>query len=396
MKIAELFASLGYKVDTTGLDMFSTSLGSTRKKTLKLSAAITAAIFLLDRFIDSSVRGAVALSNFTIQTGLLSDQLQRFQIAGQLSDISLSVDQITSSIRGLQSKLADIKLGGGNIFPFQLLGISVKGKDAFEVLEEVRDRIKGLSPDVAVNILSKLGLGPGFLNVLKLSREEFNKLGDSITRTEKGTDELVKLGTAITNLKLNLSLLKDIVLGVVSPIFISLLNIVTSITRVFFSLGRTLPVISGGIAILAISFAPVTSAILALILVLEDLFVFFRGGESLTGNLINGIKSFTSDFLTSVMPIMDFFIKLKEIIEGVSELGLKQSSFINNIINKAFGIGSPTAGIQGIQGKNQVSIRNNFTFNTMESDERLTERVVSILGRQGSSTFSELNNGVLA
>ena len=354
MKIAELFASLGFKVNDKGLKSFNSSLASTGKKMLKVSAAITTAIFLLDKFIDSSVRGSVALSNFTIQTGLLSDQLQKFQIAGQLSDISLSVDQITNSIRGLQSKLADIKLGGGNIAPFQILGISVKGKETFEVLDEIREKIKGLSPDIAINLLSQLGFGPGFLNVLKLTREEFDKLGKSISRTDKETNELVRLGTAITNLKLNLSLLKDVVVSIFSPVFISLSNIVISLTRMFTSLGRILPVLAGGIAILALEFAPMIAMIATLVLVFEDLFVFFRGGDSVTGDLVNGIKSFASNFLENVRPIMDFFIKLKEIIEAISNVGHKQSRFINNLIKKTVGFGDPLAGTNSIQKTNTL------------------------------------------
>ena len=80
MKIAEFFATLGFKVNDKGLKSFNASLASTGKQMLKVSTAITAAIFLLDRFIDSSIRGSVALSNFTIQTGLLSDDNRK--IAG--------------------------------------------------------------------------------------------------------------------------------------------------------------------------------------------------------------------------------------------------------------------------------------------------------------------------
>lgn len=122
--IGELFIELGVKADTETLKNVGNSIKGLRTNLLLVGAAFTGAIVGLDRFVNSSLKGVLALQNLNQQTGLSIEKLQQFQQAGQLSNLALNSDQIAQSIGNVQRSLAEISLGGGNLAPFQLLGIS--------------------------------------------------------------------------------------------------------------------------------------------------------------------------------------------------------------------------------------------------------------------------------
>ena len=166
MKVGDIFVALGFDVEDKALKGFENDLKKLKKVLFSVPVILSAAAFAIDRFVASSVAGSVALQNFNRQTGLLSSDLQRYQIAGQLSDISLSADQVAGSVQNLQSNLAAIRLGGGDISPFQLAGVDVIGKDAFQVIEELRGAFQtGRLGDraTASNLLDQMGIGKQFI-----------------------------------------------------------------------------------------------------------------------------------------------------------------------------------------------------------------------------------------
>jgi hypothetical protein len=52
---------------------------------------------------------------------------------------------------------------------------------------------------------------------------------------------------------------------------------------------------AAALAIIAVAIAPITSGMVALLLVIEDLYVYFKGGNSLFGEVMNGIKEMSND-----------------------------------------------------------------------------------------------------
>ena len=324
--IGELFIELGVKADTETLKNVGNSIKGLRTNLLLVGAAFTGAIVGLDRFVNSSLKGVVALQNLNQQTGLSIEKLQQFQQAGQLSNLALNADQIAQSIGNVQRSLAEISLGGGNLAPFQLLGISPLGKDAFQVIEELRGAIQGVNPAMASNLISQMGLSPEFINILRLSREEFDKLSQNTFLDKNQRKDIDSLGTSITALKLSLKALKDQAVAKLAPELNELVQkffkwikdngekivkTIASLARGFaafanavgnaFALtGRFLENIIGlenGIKILAVAFAalslsfsPFLLGLAAVILLLDDIAVYKSGGDSLIGDLINSFK----------------------------------------------------------------------------------------------------------
>lgn len=320
--IGDLFIELGVKADTKTLNKVGQSVKTLRTNLLLLGGAFTGAVVGLDRFVNSALKGVVALQNINAQTGLSIEKLQKFQQAGQLSNLALSADQIAQSIGNVQKNLANIKIGQGDIAPFQLLGIDVAGQDAFGVIDQLRDSIQGIDPAVATNLISGIGLSPDFINILKLSREEFDALSDNVFLSAKQRADIDRVGTSIKALGLRFKALKDQAVAKLAPELDKLvkqffkwikdngdkiIQTITKISRAFarfaqaignaFSIAsRFIESIAGmqnGILILAsafgflaLSMSPFLAGLAAIILLLDDIAVFKRGGDSVIGELI--------------------------------------------------------------------------------------------------------------
>ena len=326
MKLAEFFVQLGVKADNQALKNFSGGVKTLRRELIGVQVAFAGAVVGLDRFVNGSLKGVVALKNLNKQTGLSIRELQKWQQAGQLSNLSLSADQIAQSIGNLEQSLAAIRMGQGNIAPFQLLGIDVVGQNAFGVLEQLRERIKGLDAGTATNLVSQLGLTPDFINILKLSRKEFQELSENTFLSKKQQNDIDKLGTTITMLKLRFKALKDQAVAKIAPELEALvknffkwlkdngnkvINTISTLARAFsgfvqaigravglmaefvqnaFGVENGLKSIAIAVGLLTASFAPFLTGLLLFVALLDDIRVWQQGGESLFGNFYEAIS----------------------------------------------------------------------------------------------------------
>jgi hypothetical protein len=326
--IGELFINLGVKGDTKKLDEFKASVTKLRSNLIAVGAAFTGAVVGLNTLVNSSLKGVVNLQNLSNQTGLAVENLQKLQQAGQLSNLALSADQIAQSMGNLQKSINDITVfGEGDITPFSQLGVDpMQSKTAFEVLERVRENIKGLNAATATNLISKIGLSPEFINILRLSREEFDKLSNNIFLSGKQRKDIDNLGTSIKGLQLRFIALKDQAVAKLAPELDKLVNqffkwvddngdniiqLISGIGKSFavftkavsgaFSLvsgfinkisglENGITILTAAMAGLLLTFRPFLLGLGAIVLLLEDFAVFSAGGESLIGDLVNAFK----------------------------------------------------------------------------------------------------------
>lgn len=324
--IGELFIELGVQADTQTINKVNAGFKTLRTNLLLAAGAFTGAIVGLDRFVNSALNGVVALQNLSAQTGLSVEKLQQFQQAGQLSNLALSADQIAQSIGNVQKNLAQIKIGQGNIAPFQLLGVDIAGQDAFGVIEQLRDSIQGLDPAIATNLISQIGLSPDFINLLKLSRKEFEALSENTFLNPKQRADIDRVGTSIKALTLRFKALKDQAVAKIAPQLNELVEqffkwlkdngdkivaTITSMARGFASFASAvgnaftmvarfidsiagmengIKVLASAFAFLTLSFSPFLAGLAAIILLLDDIAVFRRGGKSLIGELVEAFE----------------------------------------------------------------------------------------------------------
>ena len=321
MVIDELFIALGIKADTNTLDKVNKGIKSIGVSFTVATAAIGGGIFALQKFVQGTLDSSVAMQNFNQQTGLSIEKLQQWQQAGQLSNLALSAEQVSSSIGGLQKNLAAIRMGQGNIAPFQLLGLDVGG-DAFNVLDQLRSRVKNLDNQTATNLISQLGLSPEMLNVLKLSNEEFSKLSKNRFLSGQQQKDIISLGTSFKALTLSLKSIKDQAVAQIAPSLKGLvdnffkwlnengdkiISIVVKIAKGFGDFVQAIgnatttvldlisglseiphifTVISVGIGVLVAAIYPFYATLLLIIGILDDIAVWKQGGKSLIGSIL--------------------------------------------------------------------------------------------------------------
>lgn len=423
MKVGEIFIALGFDVDTADLNTFDRGLKAVRNELLMVTGVVTAALFALDRFIDGSTRGAAALTNFNAATGLSIQKLQQWQNAANLSNFSIGIEQVASSIESLQSNLTQLRLGQGNASPFQLLGIDPTSYDAFKVLDQVREKIKGLDRPLAVNLIQQMGLSPDMIQVLSLSRQEFDKLGNSFSRSRGMTKALMDLGNAINGLKQRFLLWKDNFVLQIAPFVFSLLkglqdvaNAVGNVTYMLQNLVKTSPQVvlflkamAFWLGVLTAAAFPITAALGALLLVLDDIAVYNKGGKSVIGQLVEwfqGLKEIP--WVTEINDLLDRIenFKMPDWLGGKT-VGENKKSFDDNTL-----LGGLTeGGLSGFFGKlldfqhfilQQVpqnvagnAFTNTFIINSTGDPAAIANQIGKQLQTQFNYGVADTNNGVV-
>lgn len=282
MKAGELFVQLGVKADLVTLKDFAGAIQNLSLDAVGLVAEIGGISFALADIAREAVNASVGFDLFAARTGQSWKELQQWQIVAQ--QVNVSAEEVTSSVESLTKQMADIRLGHGNIFPWQALGIDPRNKDAFKVLDELRTRIKGLDRPLAQNILGQLGISPNMIKLLELSNEQFSKL-EKTTRGMTGAQEQMFLHAKQATVQFGLVLKQDgidLIENLVNG-FQKLWALGPSIHTIFYEM-------AAGLAVLAVALAPLTAGFLSLFLVLEDFAVYKAGGKSVIGDLIGLLK----------------------------------------------------------------------------------------------------------
>ena len=371
MNLAEFFVKIGVSGQES-IKTLNTAINNTRNAVLTMQVAFIGATYAINKFISGTNVQATSLENFQTQTGLAIDELNRWVSAGQKVNRELNFDTVKNNVAGLQKQLEQIKIGQGNIAPFQLLGIDIMNTNAFGVLNQLRENIKGLSDAQAVNLIQQLGLDANFINVLRLSEQEFDKLSKNSFLTGKQITSIANLGRTVNDLKIRLQTLKDQAVVKLAPILMKFLNdftkwvnqnsrkivqtftdIANIISKIGIIVGRVaglfahlfenilksengftnLAIIIGA---LMLSFKPLSLLLIGLLLILEDIAVWRMGGISAFGDLYQAI----SDLMDKIkeIPGIEHLLKIGGALAGITLLtgGLgKMSAVLTGIAKKA-------------------------------------------------------------
>lgn len=353
MKLAELFIALGVKVDDKELRGVEGKINNVKKSALAMKVGLAAAVYGLNRLINGAIRSNAEFERFTKTTGLAIEKLQEWQEAGQKIDITLDKNSIANSIAGLQKNLDEIKFGRGDISTFQILGINIGGKDAFGVLEELRDKLQGLDSTSARNLIERTGLDASFLSLLRVSRQEFESLGKQFRLMANQRQGILNLGKSIKQLQLNFTALKNQlasaltpaltqfiqrinnfyskngkeiikIIGVMGNAFSKVSQVIVGASKIIISilngiyegvksiLGMENAILLFGVVLAKIFspaiFKPFNLAMVGLLLILEDISGWFEGKESLFGFLYEGIAK----LVKTMQPLIDKVMELKK------------------------------------------------------------------------------------
>jgi hypothetical protein len=349
MSVGELTVSLGVQ-DSEG----SVAL---QRWTMAMTGAVAAGQAIVDVLIQAAEKfeqlavnamdSAVAINTFEAQTGLSGESMQKWDMVARQAN--LSAGTLSNTIVTLQHNIEEIRLGSGNIKPFQLMGINPTSLNPYQLLSSMRDWYQSMNDKgMAANILQQAGITPDMLQLLKLTNDELKRF-DSIPIITKDQDKkLLALHSAFVKFNLVMQVTMSQFVAALAPALIKVFDAISTAVLHFGGIvemcigwirefqaviGLLLAYFYGASIATAVTnlltnpIAQAAAAIIALFLILDDLSVYFKGGKSITGVALQGMNKFF-DFIIS---------KVKELINYIDEI-IKKLSLVNPLMSAMKGL----------------------------------------------------------
>lgn len=378
--IDELFMAIGFKVDDKELKEVDNKMKDVIGSAMRVVAAVAAATYAFDRMATSLMKSNQAFINFNRQTGLSIGNMQRIATAGMLADFNMTPESVMSSMQAMQANLAQIRLGQGNIEPFQLLGISPVGKDANQVFDDLRQAIKGLDDMTAVNIIQQMGFSPEMITVLRMTNDELAQTQQLMLAPEQ-RQALQQLSMELRKVQMEFGLVRDKALITLLPHFIRFLKGletmaallekgVEGLNRLIDSLGKFKAVAILTFAGILAAINPVYAAVYALYLLLEDLAVWAMGGKSFFGTTFDiagdKLKELGDWFSEGFSGIGQWWASLPEKLQNFLGGGFAGGDLAFNTpaatMQNAIANASPTGAAANINANSSLTQNNYMSF----------------------------------
>ena len=267
--------------------------------------AVTAAAIAMNKLTNELVQSNQAMLNLTRTTDIAQSTFQKWGGIGKM----LGVENADQQLAGLNQRLFELMLTGEGARGFQLAGINPIGQDAEGVLEQLRNRIRGLSDTSASYLLQQMGLDPQMLHLLRMSREEFEALGETIRKyqlTPEQSQQIQQMNMQLQIASIKLKYFKDKAVLALMPYWVKFVDSLANITE---GLSKLVDYISsltiGSVKLttviktalipalfgIGVAIAPVQTAIVGLLstlyLIADDVAHYFNGGGSVLGVIIN-------------------------------------------------------------------------------------------------------------
>lgn len=365
------------KKEKAGLDEHKHAMLGVAKGITAFVAGIALAYNAVDRMVNSLASANAIMIAFQRQTGISFASLNKYASASAMVNYNSTPEQVANTMQTLAQNLYDIRMGRGDISPYQELSF-VGGKSfnplgltVEQLIENVREAIKGVNDVQATNIITRMGFSPDDLLMLRMTREEFEKIND-LFLNPKEREQMNAYSLQVKKMRLEFTLMKDRAILALMPLFIkftkylrdfstlwleagkNILNVVNASK----ALGTALKVLLGIGAVIFAAFHPLITLFSALYLIIEDIVGYFMGKESVTGFIVNGIQDIFNN------------IKIPEI---------KTPKFLKTITDKMFGTPeidiAPGGNINNSSTNNNINQSNNITVHTNEAGEYIIDTV---------------------
>lgn len=264
----------------------------------------TIAYKAIDRMVNSLATANSRMIAFQRQTGISFASLNKYASASASVNFNSTPEQVANTMQNLASNLYDIRMGRGDISPYQELSFvggksfNPMGMSVEQLIENVREAIKGVGDVQATNLITRMGFSPDDLLMLRMTREEFEKVND-LFLSPREREQMNAYSLQIKKMRLEFQLMKDRALLAIMPAFIKLTNKINDLSIVwgnvltsFTQFIQKSPVIESmfkGITLaltgmLAVT-KPLYAGFMAIYLVLEDLAYWYAGKGSLFGDI---------------------------------------------------------------------------------------------------------------
>ena len=197
------------------------------------TGAVAGAISILNRLTTDLAKSNQAMLNLTRQTDIALSTFQKWDGLGKLFGIENAEQQLAS----LNEKIFNLKLTGEGARGFQLAGIMPT--TANDVLEQLRNRVSGMSDTAATYLLQQMGIDPQMLTLLRMSRSEFEELGKTIEKYQLKPEqriEIQKLNGQMQLVNIQFQYFKDKAILALMPHLVSFMQALARITEMFANL----------------------------------------------------------------------------------------------------------------------------------------------------------------
>lgn len=302
------------------------------KKTITAIAgyitAISGAIYAVNRLTESLINQNQQWLNLTRTSTVALSTYQKWNAIGKMFGIDNSAQQI----KNLNDRLFELKLTGANAQGFMLAGINPTNAD--DVMEQLRNRIKGLNDNAASYLLKQMGLDENMLHILRMERSEFEKLNNEIKEfqlTDKQRKSIQQMNVQLQIASQQIQYLKDRAILAILPAWVKFIKLIaklgTILGKAFKYIKNNIKTIAATLAVFSLKFIPFVKIIkavpgilqnivkffpaikgfllrvgallwrtflplTALYLLFDDIFTYLEGGDSVTGDVIKAMKEF--------------------------------------------------------------------------------------------------------
>jgi hypothetical protein len=309
MEVGELFIKLGLKLfNVDSIDRLREALSRVKStaegvgRSLELTGrggdslrdkfnglrlgAIGATMAVL-KFSSDSINSAMNLDRLAAGLDIGVENLRRWQLAGARA--GADVLGVLETIRKTQN---DFRNGSAsNVGIWQFLGLDIARGNPEEVLGQLIEKLRGTTGAARSTLLRRLGLDQSSTNLGEVNFSAAGSLG-GIQGSDKDIRALKELNRHFVDLKISLGLLRDRFVANFSPIkyFLELLTrLASGFDHLIQKTGgwqRAGRILTGVLATLLLAIAPLRVAIVALALAVDDVMTYFRGGDSIIGELV--------------------------------------------------------------------------------------------------------------
>ena len=341
------------KKQSQGLSLLSNIMKGNVSGALKMAGAlgifVSSAIIAyktVDRLINSLASANQGMINFQRQTGISFASLNKYASASASVNYNATPEQTAQTMQNLAQNLYDIRMGRGNISPYQELAF-VGGKpfnpmnmSVEELIENVREAIKGVDDVQATNIITRMGFTPDDLLMLRMTREEMEKI-NGLFLTGEEREQMNKYSLELKKFRLEWQLLKDRALLAILPTFVKISESLNIWTKTLSKLGQGMSTINKAftnwknssleaqlalkllgvtLAGLLAYFHPVIAGLTALYLILEDLAYWYLGGGSLFKDMWEALKDLGASMVNEVKyMIRAVAVEIELFIDSIKE-----------------------------------------------------------------------------
>lgn len=298
IKVGELFAEIKL---VGGMQAIS-SMKGLLKSSLAAKAGIAGAVAALYKLTDAARDYAMVLDKYEASTGKSAEELQEWSY--RAAQAGVSTEELAQNIQHLQQIKNKVLLGEGMPGAF-MLGQIDPNTDPLDILDQVAEKVKQLPPDLARTALEGLGLSENIFYMLQTTDKEMGKLEKKYLVTRKQKADLVKLNAEWKKLWFFVKQISTRLTAIGAEFQLKFVKVLTRALMVvgdlaekfmnwFNALGdmkNLLLVIGAIVAAWLLPWGGWLALVAAIALVLEDIWVFFQGGDSVTGAIVEWVKS---------------------------------------------------------------------------------------------------------